>query len=74
MNDRPFDFVTNSLYRKKLKLDPISRTTLLKYLEKLWLSVETKIKGMIPNMFDSFSMVGLVAVSTIYCYICYVVR
>jgi hypothetical protein len=51
MEDLPFSFVENSLTRKNVALDPITRPTLTKYMEFLGDIVEQKIKESLPATF-----------------------
>ena len=47
MNDEPFDFVENPYVRKNSRNDPISVTTLVKYMELVREKVENKLKALI---------------------------
>lgn len=51
MDVQEFSFVDNKYTRKNTKLEPICRTTLMKYIENLSIIVEEKIKQIIPNTF-----------------------
>jgi hypothetical protein len=51
MEDLAFSFVENSLTRKYVALDPISRPTLMKYMASLGDIVEQKIKESLPATF-----------------------
>ena len=51
MGNQPFSSVEDPLTRKYVKLDPISVTTLMKYLRRVTLKVEEVIRNSLPSKF-----------------------
>ena len=60
MTGLPFNHCENILTRKYTNLAPISKATLLKYMEKLTKKVENKIRTILPEkftlIFDGWSL------------------
>ena len=51
MDDLPFSFIEKRLTRKNTSLEPLSRSSLMKYLGALSIRMESKIKEMLPDTF-----------------------
>ncbi|ETV74064.1 hypothetical protein H257_11375 [Aphanomyces astaci] len=51
MSMLPFSFVSNTLARRYTKLDPISRTSFMKYMHALCAHVERTIASQLPDQF-----------------------
>jgi hypothetical protein len=51
MGGQPFNFVDDCYVRRNTKREPISRNTLIKYIEKLGVIVEEKLAKILPDQF-----------------------
>ena len=51
MEQREFSFCEKALVKKYSKLEPISRRTLIRYIQKLTEKTEEKIANMLPDKF-----------------------
>ena len=54
MASQPFNFVEDQIFNKYLKLEPVSRPTLMKYLQLVTKKVETEIQCILPEKFGLF--------------------